>query len=418
MTTDHEFHPETLMMSYGYKPELSEGAAKSPIFQTSTFVFKNAASGNAFFEFSSGLREPGPTEEAGLIYTRMNNPDVEILEERLKLWDGAEACAIFNSGMAAISTTIFNLVRPGDVILYGSPLYGGTDKLMTVTLREFGIHTIAFRPWESMKEIEARLKASGHAEKLVMIFIESPANPTNALTDITGCRVLADKYARPDRPVRVVVDNTFLGPLWQHPLKFGADLVIYSATKYIAGHSDLVGGACLGSKALIRKLKSMRSLMGTIAGPWTSWLMLRSLETLKIRMEQQGRNAEHVAAFLNKHPKVTAVHYLGNLTRKDGTQYRIFKKHCTGFGAMLSFEIKGKREDAFKFLDSLKLVKQAVSLGSTESLICHPASTTHITVAPAEKIAVGLNDQLVRLSVGVEHYDDLIWDLKQALAQV
>ena len=416
--SDQDVHPESLMMSYGYKPELSEGAAKSPIFQTSTFVFKNAASGNAFFELSSGMRELRPNEEAGLMYSRMNNPDVEILEERLKLWDGAEACAIFNSGMAAISTTILNLVRPGDLILYGSPLYGGTDKLMTVTLPEFGIHTVPFRPWESMKEVEQRLKASGFSDKLVMIFIESPANPTNALTDIAGCRALADKYATPGRPVRVVVDNTFLGPLWQHPLKFGADLVLYSATKYIGGHSDLIAGACLGSKLLIKRLKSMRSLLGTIAGPWTSWLMLRSLETLKIRMEEQGRNAERVAAFLNKHPKVTAVHYLGNLTRKDGAQYRIFRKQCTGKGAMLSFEIKGGRDEAFRFLDALRLIKQAVSLGSTESLICHPASTTHITVAPEEKKAVGLTDQLVRLSVGVEHPDDLIADIKQALAKV
>ncbi|MBX7215085.1 MAG: cystathionine gamma-synthase family protein, partial [Thermoflexales bacterium] len=401
-----------------YKPELSEGAAKSPIFQTSTFVFKNAVSGNAFFELSAGLREPGPNEEAGLIYTRMNNPDVEILEERLKLWDGAEAAAIFSSGMSAISTAILSLVRPGDLVLYGSPLYGGTDKLMTVTLPEFGIHTLAFRPWESMKEVEQRIKASPHADRLAMIYIESPANPTNALTDIAGCRALADKLARPDRPVRILVDNTFLGPLWQHPLAHGADLVLYSATKYIAGHSDLVAGAACGSKALIRKLKSMRSLLGTIASPWTCWLMLRSLETLKIRMEQQARTAARVAAYLNKHPKIAAVHYLGNLKRSDGAQYRIYRKQCLGPGAMISIEVKGGRAQAFTFLDSLKLIKQAVSLGSTESLICHPASTTHITVAPAEKKAVGLTDQLVRFSVGVEAAEDLIWDIGQALAKI
>lgn len=416
--TDHTFQPESLMMSHGYKPELSEGAAKSPIFQTSTFVFKNAVSGNAFFELSAGLREPGPNEEAGLIYTRMNNPDVEILEERLKLWDGAEAAAIFSSGMSAISTAILSLVRPGDLVLYGSPLYGGTDKLMTVTLPEFGIHTLAFRPWESMKEVEQRIKASPHADRLAMIYIESPANPTNALTDIAGCRALADKLARPDRPVRILVDNTFLGPLWQHPLAHGADLVLYSATKYIAGHSDLVAGAACGSKALIRKLKSMRSLLGTIASPWTCWLMLRSLETLKIRMEQQARTAARVAAYLNKHPKIAAVHYLGNLKRSDGAQYRIYRKQCLGPGAMISIEVKGGRAQAFTFLDSLKLIKQAVSLGSTESLICHPASTTHITVAPAEKKAVGLTDQLVRFSVGVEAAEDLIWDIGQALAKI
>lgn len=416
--TDHTFQPESLMMSHGYKPELSEGAAKSPIFQTSTFVFKNAVSGNAFFELSAGLREPGPNEEAGLIYTRMNNPDVEILEERLKLWDGAEAAAIFSSGMSAISTAILSLVRPGDLVLYGSPLYGGTDKLMTVTLPEFGIHTLAFRPWENMKEVEQRIKASPHADRLAMIYIESPANPTNALTDIAGCRALADKLARPDRPVRILVDNTFLGPLWQHPLAHGADLVLYSATKYIAGHSDLVAGAACGSKALIRKLKSMRSLLGTIASPWTCWLMLRSLETLKIRMEQQARTAARVAAYLNKHPKIAAVHYLGNLKRSDGAQYRIYRKQCLGPGAMISIEVKGGRAQAFTFLDSLKLIKQAVSLGSTESLICHPASTTHITVAPAEKKAVGLTDQLVRFSVGVEAAEDLIWDIGQALAKI
>ncbi|MGB1647203.1 MAG: aminotransferase class I/II-fold pyridoxal phosphate-dependent enzyme, partial [Crocinitomicaceae bacterium] len=240
MSKDHKFKPESLMMSYGFKPELSEGSIKSPIFQTSTFVFKNAQEGKAFFEVAYGLREKENNEEVGLIYSRINNPDLEILETRLKLWDNADDCAVFESGMAAISTVLLEFLKPGDVLLHSSPLYGGTDHFINDFLNKIGIHTISFTPNDSKDDIIKRLKNSGLANKLSMIFIETPANPTNALIDIEMCKSIADLYSSMDQKVYLAVDNTYMGPLWQHPLKHGADFALYSATKYIGGHSDVI----------------------------------------------------------------------------------------------------------------------------------------------------------------------------------
>jgi methionine-gamma-lyase len=248
-------HPESLMMGYGYKPEWSEGAIKCPIFQTSTFVFKTAEEGKAFFELAYGLREPKPGEQVGLIYSRINNPDLEILEDRLCLWDEAEDGAVFESGMAAIATAVLAYVRPGDMIFHNEPLYGGTDHLFRSVLREFGIHAVPFPAGAPNEQVEAILADCPLRDRLAMIYIETPANPTNALVDIEFCSQLAKRYAPNGREVIVAVDNTFLGPLWQHPLKHGADLVLYSATKYIGGHSDVIAGACLGSRAKLAPSK-------------------------------------------------------------------------------------------------------------------------------------------------------------------
>ena len=246
-------------MSHGYKPELSEGAIKCPIFQTSTFVFKNAKEGKAFFEVAYGLREKESTEEVGLIYSRINNPDLEILETRLKLWDKADDCAVFESGMAAISTALLEFLAPGDVLLYSSPLYGGTDHFINDFLKKIGVHTISFTPNDTQESILKRLKNSGLANKLAMIFIETPANPTNALIDIEMCKSIADMYSSTDKKVHLAVDNTYMGPLWQHPLQHGADLVLYSATKYIGGHSDLIAGARCGNNEVMQN-KSIENL--------------------------------------------------------------------------------------------------------------------------------------------------------------
>jgi methionine-gamma-lyase len=240
--------PESLMSSYGYDPKLSEGALKCPIFQTSTFVFKSAEEGKRFFELAYGLRQPSGEEQLGLIYSRLNNPDLEILEDRLTLWDDAEACAVFESGMAAISTTLLALLSPGDVVLHSEPLYGGSDYLLKHVLTRFGIEPVGFVAGESSAEVERRLKASGHADRLRMIFLETPANPTNVMVDISGFAAFAHAHSSETKRVLVAVDNTFLGPLWQHPLKHGADLVLYSATKYIGGHSDVIAGVCLGGR--------------------------------------------------------------------------------------------------------------------------------------------------------------------------
>jgi methionine-gamma-lyase len=413
--SDRKLRPESLMMSYGYKPELSQGAVKCPIFQTSTFVFQKAEDGKAFFEVAYGLREAGEQEELGLIYSRLNNPDLEILEDRLSLWDGAEDCAVFESGMSAITTTLLEFLSPGDVLLFSNPIYGGTDHFIKHTLTRFGIEVIGFYPWEQ-ERIGELMAQSGKADRLRMIYVETPANPTNILIDIQACSRLAKKLSTPDRPVLLAVDNTYMGPLWQHPLKQGADLVLYSATKYIGGHSDVIAGACLGSAELLARIKGMRTFLGCMAGPWTGWLLLRSLETLKPRMETQARNAAQVAAFLQGHAKVKKVHYLGLLDTPE--QQAIFKAQCLGAGAMLAFDIQGGEKEAFRFLNALKLVKLAVSLGSTESLAEHPATMTHVGVDPVERRRLGITGGLVRLSVGVEHPEDLIWDLEQALAAV
>jgi methionine-gamma-lyase len=411
-----KMHPESLMMSYGYKPELSEGAIKCPIFQTSTFVFKTAEEGKGFFELAYGLREKGPTEEMGLIYSRLNNPDLEILENRLSLWDEAEDCAVFESGMSAISTVMLEFLNPGDYVLYSNPLYGGTYHFVKNVLSRFGIHALAFHAHESEEKIDQIIEAHGIGDKLKMIYIETPANPTNQLVDIEACRKVADKYATEEKPVFLTVDNTYMGPLWQHPLSHGADIVVYSATKYIGGHSDVIAGAVLGNREVITRVKTLRTFLGNMAGPWTGWLLMRSLETLKVRMTEQAINAKKVAEYLNNHSKVSKVHYLGFLDEKtDPVNYSIYKRQLSSAGAMISFEIIGGEPASFRFLNALKLMKLAVSLGSTESLAEHPSTMTHSDVTPEDKLLYGISDSLVRLSIGVEHYEDLIADCEQAL---
>jgi methionine-gamma-lyase len=407
--------PETLMMSYGYEPARSEGALKCPIFQTSTFAFKTAEEGKRFFEIAYGLRERGPTEELGLIYSRLNNPDLEILEDRLTLWDDAEACAVFESGMAAIATTLLEFARPGDVILHSAPIYGGSDYLLTHVLPRFGVQSASFPAGGGAAEMKAALDRACAKGRLAAVFVETPANPTNALVDIAACAAIARRHAD-GRAVPVIVDNTFLGPLWQKPLAHGADLVVYSATKFLGGHSDLIAGACLGSKALVDRIRTLRTFLGTMSGPWTGWLLLRSLETLKVRMTAQQKGARRVATCLAKHPAVACVHWLGLLTPRD-PQYRLFRRQCAGPGSVISFEVNGGEREAFRVLNALRVVKLAVSLGGTESLAEHPATMTHADVSPEAQRASGITPAMIRLSVGVEDPEDLVADLAQALAK-
>ncbi len=411
--------PESLMMSYGYKPSLSEGAIKCPIFQTSTFVFNTALEGKRFFELAYGLREKDAGEELGLIYSRLNNPDLEILENRLCLWDGAEDCAVFESGMSAISTAMMEFMAPGDLLLYSRPVYGGTDHFINHFLKKLQIDSVGFHATDTKEEIIARIEATGKADKLTMIHIETPANPTNALIDIEMCAEIKEHFSSADKNIVLSVDNTYMGPLWQHPLKHGADLVLYSATKYIGGHSDVIAGACLGSKELMGRVKGLRTFLGNMAGPWTGWLLMRSLETLKVRMEEQAKNASHVAEFLRNHPKVEKVYYLGFID-EVGTEREkeIFHRQYSSSGAMIAFDVKGGEAEAFKFLDTLKLIKLAVSLGGTESLAEHPQTMTHADVPTEDKRVMSISEKLVRLSVGVENYNDLIADIDQALQAI
>lgn len=417
MANNKKMKPESLMMSYGYKPELSEGAVKCPIFQTSTFVFKNAEEGKSFFEVAYGKRNLKPKEEVGLIYSRINNPDLEILEDRLCLWDEAEAGAVFESGMAAISTTVLELLKPGDLLLHSEPLYGGTDHFFKHVLAKFGIHSIGFMPNQDKKEVISIIESTGMADKLAMIYVESPANPTNDLFDMKMCVELAKKYSTKDKRVITVIDNTFLGPVFSHPIKHGFDLVLYSATKYIGGHSDVIAGAVVGSKDLMKRVRSFRSIMGTMASPNTGWLLMRSLETLKMRMTLQAQNAEKIAKWLSTHPKVEKVYYLG-LLKKGNPQYKIYKQQCLSPGAMISFDVRGGEKQAFKVLNAMKLIKLAVSLGSTESLAEHPYSMTHTPVNDDLKKKMNLTEKMIRLSVGVEHYEDIIADIEQALSKI
>jgi len=413
---ERKLRPESLMMSYGYDPHRSEGAIKSPIFQTSTFVFRTAEEGKAFFELAYGLREKGPSEEIGLIYSRLNNPDLEILEDRLTLWDEAESCAVFESGMAAITTTLLAFAVPGDVILTSSPIYGGTHHLLTHVFKRLQIEQRVFRAGADAAEMEKALEGVDPA-KLAAIFIETPANPTNRLVDIRAAANLARSLESAERKIPVIVDNTFLGPLWQQPLKHGADLIIYSATKFIGGHSDVIAGACLGSAEWIKPVRMLRTFFGSMAGPWTGWLLLRSLETLKLRMTAMMRSARQVADYLVDHPKMQSVRYLG-LLRQGDEQYDLFQRQCVGPGSLIAFEMVGGEREAFAFLNNLQLVKLAVSLGGTESLAEHPASMTHSDIDPVTQVEMGITQSMIRLSVGVEHAEDLIADLEQALACV
>lgn len=403
------------MMSYGYRPEWSEGAVKPPIFQTSTFAFRSAEEGKEFFELAYGLREPRADETAGAIYSRLNNPGLEILEDRLTLWDGAEAASAYESGMAAITTMCLTFLRPGDTLVFNEPIYGGTEYLFHKILPQFGIRIARWNASSGREGLEAVMVQPGVAESVRMIYLESPANPTLDLVDIRHCADMAAAAGR-ERKVLVAVDNTFLGPLWQHPLKHGADLVIYSLTKFVGGHSDVIAGACLGSEELISQLKGFRTITGSMADPWTSWLLLRSLETLKLRMTSQMKNAGYVADFLEGHPKVSTVRYLGLMTAEH-PDFELFRRQCLSPGSMIAFEVEGGREAAFRLLNALQLVKLAVSLGGTESLAEHPGTMTHSDVPPEEQRNMGITDGLIRLSVGIEHPEDVIADLRQALEQ-
>ena len=413
-----ELQPSTLMMGYGFDPKLSEGSLKPPIFLTSTFAFESAQAGKTFFEHITGKRK-GPAD--GLVYSRFNGPNQEILEDRLSVWDGADDALVFSSGMSAIATMLMAFVNQNDVIVHSGPLYAATETMIAKILSRFGVSYVDFPAGATRKELDAVLaKATALAKekggKVAMVYLESPANPTNALVDVEAVRDARDAAFKKDQRPPIAIDNTFLGPLWQRPLKHGAELVVYSLTKYAGGHSDLVAGGVLGDQHLIDAIRPMRNVIGTICDPNTAWMLLRSLETLELRMSRAGENAEKVCAFLKKHKKVEGLGYLGQIT--DKRQKDIFKRHCTGAGSTFSLFIKGGEKESFRFLDALKLAKLAVSLGGTETLASHPAAMTHLSVPQERKDALGITDNLVRISIGVEDADDLIADFDQALAKV
>ena len=413
---NHELSPATLMMGHGYDPMLSEGSLKAPVFLTSTFAFPSAADGKRFFEGITG-KVPGGTD--GLVYSRFNGPNQQILEGRLAVWDGAEEALCFSSGMTAICVLFLTFASAGDVIVHSGPLYAASEGFVARTLSRFGITYVDFPAGATRAELDAVLEKAGEQAasqggKVAMIYLESPANPTNALVDVEAVRDARDAAFGPDCPI--AIDNTFLGPLWQRPIDHGADIVVYSLTKYVGGHSDLVAGSVSGAKKWMTPVRMLRNTMGGILDPNTAWMLMRSLETVELRMSRAGENAAKVCAWLKDHPKVEGLGYLGMIS--DPRQQDIYDRHCTGAGSTFSLYIKGGEAEAFRFLDSLKIAKLAVSLGGTETLASLPAAMTHLSVPDERKAQLGITDNLVRISIGIEDAEDLIADFEQALGAV
>jgi methionine-gamma-lyase len=411
---NHKLSAQTLMLGYGYDPELSEGSLKPPIFLTSTFAFESAAAGKRFFEGVTGKR-PGGAE--GLIYSRFNGPNQEILEDRLAVWEEAGDALAFSSGMAAIATLLLTFVRPGDCVVHSGPLYAATETLIAKILGQFGISWVDFPSGATREEIDAAIEQGNAKGRVSLIYLESPANPTNMLVDVEAVAAARDTaFGTSERPP-IAIDNTFLGPLWAKPLAQGADLSIYSLTKYVGGHSDLVAGALVGEKELINQVRMLRNTIGTICDPNTSWMLLRSLETLELRMDRAGQNAAEVCEFLREHPKVEKIGYLGFL-EQGSRQADIFARHCTGPGSTFSLYLRGGEKEAFAFLDNLTIANLAVSLGGTETLASAPAAMTHLSVPEERKKQLDITPNLVRISIGCEDPDDLIADFANALNAV
>jgi len=315
------------------------------VFHTSTFVFKTARDGKEFFELAYGLREKRPREEPGLIYSRINNPDLEMLEDRLTIWDEAEASLVFASGMAAISTTLWSYVRPGTVLLHSDPVYGGTDFLLKKILPQFGVTPVGFAAEGGVAALAAAAEQAQAIGPVAALYIETPANPTNGLVDLAAAREIAEKMR--DRRPAIIVDNTMLGPLYQTPLAHGSDLVVTSLTKYVGGHSDLIAGSCSGSRAKIDPVRGMRTILGTMCDPQTTWLLMRSLETMKLRMDAAVGNARRVAEFLRGNSHVKSVWYLPFLPEKHPDR-AVFERQCKSAGSTFSFEVVGGETEGFR----------------------------------------------------------------------
>ncbi|HEX4847807.1 MAG TPA: PLP-dependent transferase, partial [Novosphingobium sp.] len=395
------YRPETLAVAHGYDPEMGMWAAKPPIYMTSTFVYPSAQYAKdvheAFFDGTGPLK--GTTHH---IYSRLGHPGLDFLEKRLAAMDGAEAAAAFASGMAAHSAIALAFMRPGDTMIHGRPIYGGVDMLYNQFLTDFGIGGEAYLDGTDEAEVRRAADAAMARGTLKLIVAETPANPTAAIVDLELMVRLADEIgARQGHRPLVVVDNTFLGPFAQRPIELGVDLNMTSLTKYCAGHSDLLAGGVSGKAELIEKLRFQRVIWGSHLDPFTSWLVLRSMESVAVRMERAMDNARAVAEWLRDHPKVAGVTYLGFLP--EGSRPRaVYDRQCKAAGSTFSFHLHGGEAEAFRMLDGLKLLKLAVSLGGSETLICHSASTTHYAVPREQRLAGGITDGTMRLSVGLE----------------
>ncbi|WP_321475628.1 aminotransferase class I/II-fold pyridoxal phosphate-dependent enzyme [uncultured Paludibaculum sp.] len=404
-------HPSTAVLTRGFDPRLSVGSARPAVFRSSTYVFHTPEAAERAFDLVSGRKDVEPGEVPDLIYSRFNHPNAEILEDQIvPLEEGSEWAVVFNSGMAAIMTSLMALLRPGDCMLYTVPLYGGTQNLIHELLEPFGIEC---RPVVAghAADLDAAIRSTPN---LKVILIETPANPTMVMTDIKRACILAGDLS--SKPV-VMVDNTFLGPTFQHPMTLGADLVLYSATKYLGGFSDLLAGVALGADPEIqKKLRAKRGLFGNILQPDECWILDGRLPTVSLRMNRQSKNAQRIAESLVNRKEIRKVYY--PTLFDDPEQIRVRLSQCDYPGAMIALELQGGKPAAFEFLRHLELAHNAVSLGGMETLVCHPGSTTHSGCSEEERRIAGITGGLVRISVGVEDWRDLLRDFEQALDHI
>lgn len=395
MGKNKSYQFETEVIHKGYDSNQFQDSLNPPIFQTSTFTFATAERGEKRF---SG-------EEEGFIYSRLGNPTVKVLEERMAALEDGEAALAFGSGMGAVSAVLVSLTKTGDHIVCSQGIYGCTFGLLQMMREKYGI-THDFSPMSTRDEIEKAIRP-----ETVCIYVETPINPTMKLVDLElVCSVAKEKG------IQVVVDNTFCSPYLQKPIPIGADIVIHSATKYIGGHGDVIAGIIVGKRAFIDEVRmTTQKDIGGIISPFDAWLLLRGLKTLAVRLDRHCSNASKLARFLSEHPKVEKIYYPGDPNHED---YPIMEKQMTQPGGLISFTIKGSKEDAQQFMNRLELIKIAVSLGDAETLIQHPATMTHAVVPENERKKMGIEDHLLRLSVGLEAWEDIRDDLASALNEI
>jgi cystathionine beta-lyase/cystathionine gamma-synthase len=404
----YRVRPETAVLTRGFDPALSVGAARPPVYRSSTFVFPSPEAAERAFGIVLGRVRPLGEDRPDLIYARLNHPNAEILEEQLvPLERGAQSAAVFNSGMAAIFTVMLAFLERGGSLIYTQPLYGGTQHLIHQIIEPLGFDARPV-PGGNGKALTAAIE---QAPDLKLVLIETPANPTLMMTDLTEASAAVRRH--PKRPL-LAVDNTLLGPTFQHPLIHGADLAIYSATKFLGGFSDLLAGAVLAADPeLIQSLTGVRALLGNILQADECWILDSRLSTVALRMNRQSKNAQRIAEQLVRHTGVKRVMYPSLFT--DPEQMRIRDAQTDYPGSLMSLEVEGGKAGAFEFLRRLKIAKNAVSLGGVETLVCHPMTTTHSELNAEEFAAAGITDSLVRISVGTEHWRDLLAEFTRAL---
>jgi cystathionine beta-lyase/cystathionine gamma-synthase len=407
----YRVRPETAVLTRGFDPALSVGAARPPVYRSSTFVFPSPEAAERAFGIVLGRVRALGEDRPDLIYARLNHPNAEILEEQLvPLERGAKTAAVFNSGMAAISSVLFAFLERGSSMVYTQPLYGGTQHLIHQLIEPLGFSARGVIAGDAA----ALRKAIEETDDLKLVLIETPANPTLIMTDIQQA---ADAVRLHPKHPLLAVDNTLAGPTFQHPIVRGADLVIYSATKFLGGFSDLLAGVVMASDPeLIQSLTGIRALLGNILQADECWILDSRLSTVGLRMNRQSKNAQRIAEQLAKHPKIKRLIYPSLFT--DPEQVRIRDAQTDYPGSLMSLEVQGGKTGAFEFLRRLKIAKNAVSLGGVETLVCHPKTTTHSELSADESAAAGITDALVRISIGTEHWRDLLEEFKGALDAV